>query len=746
MQFILKLFKALNSAQSAWQVTLAITLGMVAGLTPMSGIQTFVILFLAFVLNIHLGLFFVASGVFAGIGYLFDPLFEQVGYALLTNDVLQGLWTTWYNDGLMRLSHFDNTLVMGSTVVALVLAIPLYFLLGWLITHYRDSLGRFLEKYPKLGLFGILKATTKKDRLLRWWGAGLFIVIAALLSAFALFAAGPLLKWGIEYGGSKALQRDVRVGSVDIDFLEGAVGIDTLEVAGSQEGVDAVSMKRIGFDIALNALLFDKTHIEHVAVKGMGFDTNATLKKSAVDSTAKEQAEADQASVGPKISMPSLKLPDPKTLLAEADLKSLKIYDEADQEVKAIRARWEKVAKTEFSANSVDEFKQDYKAIKAKAASKDPKQLLALAKDIKAFKAKIDARTKRISELQKEFKADQKRISALSAKVKNAPSADYNALKSTYSLDGNGAMNVVGLLFGEKVKHYLALGKKYHAMIAPYLESDKVTKEEAKEETLPPRGEGRWIRFKETVPSPDLLIARTDIDGILKDQAFTALIKDISDDQKALGRTLTFVASSDGPQVKGLTIQGEDDRLGKVVKDSATFDVRQVRLDSLDLSSMRISRSDLALKGDISLVDNSVLDGKSHLDFSDAAISMEGLEGKSAKAVSEVLSSIRDFGADVDLAGELESPKVSVSTDLDKKLSGALSANLKKQAAGYQKELKGLLDAKMKEQLGAFNSEAGQIVDINALAGDQSKLLGDLGADAGGLGKGGESLKGLLSF
>ena len=54
MQFLMKLFKALNSAQTPWQVTLAITLGMVAGLTPMSGIQTFVILFLAFLLNIHL--------------------------------------------------------------------------------------------------------------------------------------------------------------------------------------------------------------------------------------------------------------------------------------------------------------------------------------------------------------------------------------------------------------------------------------------------------------------------------------------------------------------------------------------------------------------------------------------------------------------------------------------------------------------------------------------------------------------
>ncbi|MBT8357215.1 MAG: TIGR03546 family protein, partial [Deltaproteobacteria bacterium] len=85
MQFILKLFRALNSAQTPWQVTLAITLGMVVGLTPLSGIQTVVIFFLAFLLNIHLGLFLASSAFFAGIGYLFDPIFEQIGFALLTS-------------------------------------------------------------------------------------------------------------------------------------------------------------------------------------------------------------------------------------------------------------------------------------------------------------------------------------------------------------------------------------------------------------------------------------------------------------------------------------------------------------------------------------------------------------------------------------------------------------------------------------------------------------------------------------
>ena len=304
MQFLLKIFKALNSAQTPWQVTFAITLGMVAGLTPLSGIQTVVIFFLAFLLNIHLGLFFSSSAFFAGIGYLFDPMFERIGFALLTNEGLNGLWTAWYNNGLIRLSYFNNTLVLGSTVVALLAAAPLYFILGWSISHYREALGSVLSKFPKLGLFGILQARGKKDPLLRWWGTAVFAGVAAVLIAFAILLADPLAKWALEGGISTLLQRDVRIGSVDIRFTDGAVDINRLEVAGSKEGFDAVSMEHIGFDIDLNALLFNRTHIEKAAINGMGFNTKATLKKSVPKADEDVQTDESNEESDETFSMP----------------------------------------------------------------------------------------------------------------------------------------------------------------------------------------------------------------------------------------------------------------------------------------------------------------------------------------------------------------------------------------------------------------------------------------------------------
>jgi uncharacterized protein (TIGR03545 family)/uncharacterized protein (TIGR03546 family) len=739
MKFLLKLFKSLNSSQNPWQVTLAIVLGMIAGLTPMSGLQNVVILFLAFVLNINLGLFFVSAAFFAGVGYLVDPWMERFGYMLLSSDGLKGLWTAWYNNGLMRMTHFNNTLVMGSTVFSLLLALPLYVLLGWVIGRYRGALGVFLGKYPLFGTFGFLKAPQKKDKPVRWWGAGLFVIAAGLIGAIALLLVDPLLKWAIEKGGSAALQRDVRVGAVDTHFTKGMIDIRRLEIAGKQEGIDAVSADTIRFDIAYMPLLMDKVHIDQIAVKGVGFDTKATLSKA--PAKGKESASAAATKEGKGFELPSYAFPDPKSLIAKADLSSVKTYEEAKKTIDALRAKWEKTAKSEFSADALASYEADLKKLQSMSKSKDPQELLKLAEAIKAFKAKIDARKKALASIKNDFDTDQKKVNALIRKVKEAPMRDYNRLKSTYTLDGSGAQNVVGLLFGEKIKGYLAAARKYYAMVSPYLKSDNPPKE-----ALPPRGTGRWMRYAQTVPSPDLLIRLTEIDGTLKSQKFASKIRDISDNQKALGRPLTFNASSDGPNVRMLKINGEDNRLGKVPLDSLTFSAGSVPMQPMALSSLSIAHSKLAAKGSFRLEDASVLTGKGRFDFSDAALRMSGLEGKSAEIVESILSGIKRFGVNVNVGGTLSAPTVAATSDIDKQISQGLGRAMTKELSRYQGELKALLSAQTAGDVKDLQSLSNGIVDVNALTGSQEKALGNLASKAAGLSGGSGAIKGILPF
>ncbi|WP_345980045.1 TIGR03545 family protein [Sulfurimonas sp. HSL3-2] len=740
MKFIIKLFKALNSGQTPWQVTLALVLGMVMGLTPVSGVQTVVIIFLALLLNIHFGLFLVSAAFFAGIGYIFDPLFESFGYTLLSAGALKGLWTSMYNSGIMRLTYFNNTIVLGSFVVAVVLALPLYVILNRVILTSRDKIAAFLDRYPLLAKLGILKRSDKKDSTFRILGVGVFVGVTALVIVVAMFVIDPVIKLSLEKGLSTVTGKDVVIKSVKTSFSNASLHVSGLEVQDDNGKTNSVSIADIIADLDFNALLLHKKHMELVQVTGIGFDTPSSNPKPSV---TKEQTAKTASKTGSAFKMPEIKLPTPEDVLAKADLKSVKVYDKAQKEIDAIKAKWEKISKEQLSADAIDGYKKDLEKIKSASSSKDPAKLLKLKDDIAAFKKKIDADKARLASIKKDFAKDQARIKTLMAEVKNAPGDDYKNLKSTYSLDGSGAINVVGAIFGDRVKHYIAMAKRYYTMAAPYMKSEKKV-----EPPKPPRGEGRWIKFQENTPSPDIYVAKVDLSGKFKTQGFTGVINDITDDQKLLGKVTTFKATSDGDVVQKFVLNGKDDRLGKEAHESVVFSAKNIASSDLALSSLNIKKSNIALDGKADVYDLSTLQLASSFDFKNAVISLEGLDKKYADIVNDTLSEVKSFYVKTDATGSLESPAVHVSTDLDKKISGALKSIFAKEAKKYEAQLKTMLDDKMKDQLKGLNGSASGIPDINSLVGSQSGELDGLLSQTSGLGgkSSTDSIKNLLPF
>jgi uncharacterized protein (TIGR03546 family) len=66
--------------------------------------------------------------------------------ALLTADSLQGLWTAMYNSTIWRVQKFNNTVVMGGFVFAVLFFIPLVFLSNMLVRKYRDHVLAWIRK------------------------------------------------------------------------------------------------------------------------------------------------------------------------------------------------------------------------------------------------------------------------------------------------------------------------------------------------------------------------------------------------------------------------------------------------------------------------------------------------------------------------------------------------------------------------------------------------------------------------
>jgi uncharacterized protein (TIGR03546 family) len=157
--FWLKLFKDIlaifQEGQSPRQVAGGFMLGSFIGLSPATTLQGMVIWLIILVLNVNLGAVTLSFTLCSLAAFFLDPLFHWLGYQILVNwPAMQGFWAAFYNLPLAPLTRFNNTVVMGSFVAAIGLALPIYFGLKRLVIAYRRTLG---SRVQKLKLYQLLK-------------------------------------------------------------------------------------------------------------------------------------------------------------------------------------------------------------------------------------------------------------------------------------------------------------------------------------------------------------------------------------------------------------------------------------------------------------------------------------------------------------------------------------------------------------------------------------------------------------
>jgi uncharacterized protein (TIGR03546 family) len=156
LKLLQQLIKALNSQGTPGQVAAGIALGSVLGLTPLINLHNLVIFALAMVVNVSFPGVMLGWVMFVPPGFVLDPVFDAVGHRLLIETpALTPIWTSLYNTPF-SLTNFNNTVVLGSFVSWLVLALPIYFLARLGIARYRATI---YDRLAKTQFFKAVKAS-----------------------------------------------------------------------------------------------------------------------------------------------------------------------------------------------------------------------------------------------------------------------------------------------------------------------------------------------------------------------------------------------------------------------------------------------------------------------------------------------------------------------------------------------------------------------------------------------------------
>ncbi len=142
LKLVTNFIKILREGQTPAQVAGGFALGFILGLSPMFTLQGVLVWLIILMLDVNLSAATFSLGLFALIAYIFDPLFHRLGYFLLVDiNGLKGLWTALYNAPIAPLTRFNNTVVMGSFITALLFFIPVYIGMKKFVIAYRATLG-----------------------------------------------------------------------------------------------------------------------------------------------------------------------------------------------------------------------------------------------------------------------------------------------------------------------------------------------------------------------------------------------------------------------------------------------------------------------------------------------------------------------------------------------------------------------------------------------------------------------------
>ena len=154
---IFQFIKLLNSDTATNQIAAGMAMGFILGMTPAFSLQTLLVFACIFLFRIQMGAAFITAFFFKFAAFLLDPLFDQVGAAVLSMEGLKALFTTLYNMPIIPFTRFNNTIVMGSGVVSIALAPVVFILAKILVKKYREKV---VAKFQESKLWKAVKATS----------------------------------------------------------------------------------------------------------------------------------------------------------------------------------------------------------------------------------------------------------------------------------------------------------------------------------------------------------------------------------------------------------------------------------------------------------------------------------------------------------------------------------------------------------------------------------------------------------
>ncbi|MBM4132200.1 MAG: TIGR03545 family protein [Nitrospira sp.] len=555
----------------------------------------------------------------------------------------------------------------------------------------------------------------EKEGWIRWWGLGVFVGLTGLLALLWLFLVDPFVKRMIEQTGTKLVGAKVELGAAHVTLSPLGLTLSRLQVTNPDEPMsNAVEAARIAMSLDGLNLFRRKVIIEEMAVEGLRFGT----PRQSSGAVAPSREPSAVAKLAAKVPMPSFEVPNIKTVMATADLQSVKLVEALQADIKKEQENWKRRLAELPDQNKLNDYKTRIEKLKSSTKG-GLGGMLGATGEVAAIQKDLAQDLDRIKSAKTDF---DRQLADLKQRVDQAiksPQEDIQRLQGQYSLSPQGLANMSGMLLGGKGGDWVRTGLTWYGKMQPMLAQAQV-QSKGPEVVKPIRGKGVEVRFKERAPLPDFLIRAATVSAQLEVGDLKGRIENITPDQQTLGKPLTFAFAGDKLQgVQSIRLDGAMNR----VRPAQPKDHAQVRVQGYQVQSMTLSDSadwPVTLGKAVADADLQVTVGGQAL-AGQATIGLQSVKlaaGKPdaanpvIKAIGGALSTVTAFMVKADMTGTVEQYDIHLTSDLDRILKDAVGRQVQALADQFKKDLEAAVMAKVGGPLNELKSSIGGLGGI----------------------------------
>lgn len=565
---------------------------------------------------------------------------------------------------------------------------------------------------------------------IRWWGLGAFFVVVAVIALLWMVFVDGWVRRLIEAAGTQVVGAHVDLEEADLSLFPVGLTLTRLQVTNPHAPMtNAVEAARLAMGLDGLYLLQRKVIVEEMFMEGVRLNTPRT--RSGAIKPVDERLPDEKSLLG--VSLPSLEIPDVKTILQQEDLETMRLIEELKADLKQEKVLWETRLQDLPGKAQFANYQERVKRLKA-AAKDGLEGMLGGVGEVQALKEEIERDVQVLKAARKDYEEKLTRLNRRLEQLQTAPQRDLQRLKAKYSLSPQGLANMSQTLLGAQIGAWVQQGVTWYERIEPFLEGAQAIRKRqtGPEVDRPVRGKGVDVHFPEAHPLPEFLIRLAKVSVQLDAGNVKGTVRNITSDQPTLRKPMTFDFSGD--ELKGVQSIALEGTLNHIVP-SESKDHLTGQVTDYELSKVVLSKDDqwpVVLtqgRGDVTVhikLNENILATRGAADVRDLRLTA-GREGETnllARTLSSAVEDISQLSLEVDVEGTLDRYEVELASNLDRIVQKAAGKIVGELAARFGGDLQSAISAKIAEP-------KKQLQDL--LAEFRTAIGGDLGDRVGQL-------------